>query len=196
MLTLLIAVLAGACGDDNGGELPGIVLEPSPAPNFRLNDAAGKQVELSEFRGSPVALTFLYTECPDVCPVIAQRLGAAMDLLEDDAAKVAVVAVSLDPEHDTPERAMAFMRTFGLTGERQHYLIGSEADLAPVWSAYGVSALPSRPGALDPEGRPVIGRIGHTDAVYLIDRDGQKRTLLRGDATAQQLADGLRRLLR
>jgi len=144
-------------------------------------------VGLGDYRGRPVALAFLYTRCPDVCPLIAARLGQALERLGEDAERTAVLVVSVDPEGDTPEAARTFMQAHGLTGEGRHYLLGDAAALAPVWLAYGVASAPQLEGP---------GPVGHTDAVILVDREGRKRTLLRGEAAADDFSRGLRVLLR
>ena len=192
---LIVALAAGACGDGEP-KLPGTSLGGQPAADFRLTDAEGRTVSLSEFKGRVVALTFLYTECPDVCPVIAQRLGQALAELGKDAGKVGVLVVSVDPEGDTPASAHAFMQRHGLSGPGRHYLLGDVGTLAPVWLAYGVGSVAIASGERAPGAPQQFGRIGHTDVIYLIDRDGRKQTLLRGDATAAEIARGLRTLLR
>src|SRR5439155_25348111 len=45
-----------------------------PAPNFQLTDQAGQKISLAQFKGKPVVLTFLYTHCPDICPLTAEHL--------------------------------------------------------------------------------------------------------------------------
>jgi protein SCO1/2 len=196
-LSLLAFALAAAACDDGAAPLPGRELEAAPAPDFSLRDAAGQEVSLAQYRGRPVVLTFLYTDCPDVCPVIAQRIGQALERLGKDATKVAVLAVSVDPAGDTPEKARAFMAKHGLAGADRHFLLGEAGALEPVWLAYGVGTAPSTVGSSRPaSGPPALGRIGHTDATFLIDRQGRNRTLLRGEATAEEIAGGLRTLLR
>ncbi len=192
---LAFALAAVACGGDDK-PLPGRALDAAPAPAFSLRDATGDEVSLAQYRGRPVVVTFLYTDCPDVCPVIAQRIGQALEQLGKDAASVAVLAVSVDPDGDTPEKARAFMEKHGLSGPDRHFLLGDAAALAPVWLAYGVGTAPNTVGSSrPPPGPSALGRLGHTDATFLIDRQGRNRTLLRGEATAAEIARGLRTLL-
>lgn len=194
VLTGALLLLAACRGAEE--TLPGHPLGKEPAPPFRLQDASGKTVSLSDYRGRPVVLTFLYTDCPDVCPVIARRVGQALASIGKDAGKVAVLAVSVDPAGDTPEKATAFMATHGLTGEGRHFLLGDAATLEPVWLSYGIGQAGIGTAQRQPGEPAQMGRIGHTDAVFLIDRDGRERTLLRGEASADEIARGLRILLR
>src|SRR5579863_3326998 len=82
--------------------LTGSILNPpAPAPDFKLEDQLGQNVTLSEFRGKVVVLTFLYTTCPDTCPIVTEKLHQARADLGSDAARTAILAVSVDPTNDT-----------------------------------------------------------------------------------------------
>ncbi len=179
-----VLLLAGllACGP--GPSLVGEPLASPLAPNFTLTDGpTGAVVTLTSLRGRVVVLTFLYTSCPDVCPLTAETLRHARDLLGQDAPGIALVAVSVDPAHDTPAATQRFVAEHRLEGVLR-YLIGSRAELARVWFAYSVAQVES--GAA----------VGHTDVIYLIDKSQRGRVLLHSDVTADVLAADLRILLR
>ncbi|HWS84229.1 MAG TPA: SCO family protein, partial [Ktedonobacteraceae bacterium] len=92
----------------NASSLQGSDLEGTPAPNFSLTDQSGKQISLQQFKGKPVVLTFLYTHCPDVCPLTAERLHSTMLELGKDAHNVSVLAISTDPKRDDGAAALHF----------------------------------------------------------------------------------------
>lgn len=121
---------------------------------------------------------------------------SARQSVSEQAADVAVLIVSVYPEGDSPDRATAFMEKRGLAGAGRHYLLGDEQTLPPIWLAYGVGTASLGTASRQPGEPAQFGRIGHTDATFLIDREGQKRTLLRGEATAEEIARGLRILHR
>ncbi len=166
---------SGLQGSDLGG---------TPAPNFTLTDQNGKQVSLSQFKGRPVVLTFLYTHCPDQCPLTAERLHSSMVTLGSDASKVGVVAVSTDPKGDTLQAAQKFtlqhnMQTYW------HYLIGTKSTLSPVWDAYSVYAQGQQQS------------VDHTLAVYIIDKQGRERTFFGGNSfSPDQITTDLKILLK
>ena len=54
---------------------------PIQAPDFRLKDQHGTVVSTSALRGKVVALTSLYTHCPDACPLIADMVHKAYQRL-------------------------------------------------------------------------------------------------------------------
>jgi protein SCO1/2 len=139
---------------------------PAAEPPLVLRDYLGHKVDISAYQGKAVLVTFLYTHCPDVCPLIAANLHNALALLGPQAGKVKIVAVSTDPRGDTPAAVRAFVALHGMTG-RMEYLIGSRRALTPVWKAWGVSA--SNPTASD--------KVSHTAAIYGISASGRVMTL-------------------
>ena len=136
-LLLLLLALA-ACSSP--ATLKGTDLGKDTAPDFQLTDQNGKSVSLAGLRGKVVVLTFLYTHCPDVCPLIAEHLRATNEQLGDAANQVAFVAVSIDPANDTPAAIRTFDEAHRLRGSLI-YLNGTPEQLEPVWKAYyiGVS---------------------------------------------------------
>jgi protein SCO1/2 len=171
LLTLTLAVLvlpvaASGCGGYQAGTYSGQVLSGAPrAPDFTLRDASGRTVRLSDFRGRAVLLTFVYTDCPDVCPLIMTNLGVALDKAGADARKAQILAVSVDPKGDTPERVRTFLRVRGLA-DRAQYLIGTRKELEPVWKAYGIAV----------QATPEEREVGHSATVRGITAGGRQQT--------------------
>lgn len=175
--------------------LVGAVLRPPlPAFDFRLPDQRGQTVALSDFRGKAVALTFIYTHCPDVCPLIADNMGQAYRQLGDVARGVALVAVSVDPSGDTPEAIQQFLKAHRVEGMLT-YLHGSFTELRPVWANYyvGSDATEVNPEAVAAS-KPTPQQVGHTAIVYVIDPLGQTRVFLPGNFGPQDLVTDLRLL--
>lgn len=112
----------------------------APAPPLALRNYLGQQVNIDSYRGKALLVTFLYTNCPDVCPLITSNLRVAQNLLGTaKASKVQIIAVSVDPRGDTPKAVAAFLARHEMTG-RMQYLIGSASQLARVWKAWGVGS--------------------------------------------------------
>jgi protein SCO1/2 len=160
-LAAVAAVLAFATGG-RVAEAPGFhgALRPPgipPAPFTGLHDQDGRPVTLTQLRGRPAVVTFLYTTCQDTCPVTAQQIRGALD---DLGHNVPVIAVSVDPAHDTPASARLFDQKQQMTG-RMRWALGSSADLQRVWRAYGV--------------QPETSTAAHSDATVLLDEHGRQR---------------------
>ncbi|HEY7415131.1 MAG TPA: SCO family protein, partial [Ktedonobacteraceae bacterium] len=113
--------------------LQGTDLGGTPAPDFRLTDQFGKSIALSQLKGKPVVLTFLYTHCPDQCPLIAEKLHSTVQDLGKDAQNVGIIAVSTDPQRDTIAAAMDFSRAHSMQ-DSWHYLVGTQSTLQPIWN--------------------------------------------------------------
>ena len=195
-MALLIVVIVALWGlrntsgstNANSGKSPlsglqGTDLGSTVAPDFHLTDQFGKPISLSQFRGEPVVLTFLYAHCPDACPLTAEKLHTTQVQLGKDASHVMMLAVSVDPKGDTPAAVQNFSTQHKLTSN-WHYLIGDQTTLAPVWNSYSVDAQPA-----------TSTTSMHTSAVYVIDKMGRERVLFDSDFTPTQLQDDLKVLL-
>lgn len=157
---------------------PGIV-----APDFTLPDQAGRLVRMRDLRGQVVLVTFLDTRCVDACPVIGGHIRAGLALLSpEERRSLTALAISVNPDSDTPAAARGYLRSHRL-GETVRYLLGSEAELRPVWDAYAVIA------SLDTGASNV-----HSAPVRIFDEDGIWVSTLRpeSDLTPQSLANDLR----
>lgn len=193
LVVLLLVVITRGIGkgqttNPTGPTLQGDDLGSVSAPDFRLNDQFGNAVSLSQFRGHPVVLTFLYTHCPDACPLTADKLHLALEKLGSKSADVGVLAVSTDPQGDDLAAAYHFSEVHHLLNQ-WHFLIGTKAQLAPIWSNYSVYAAPATPTPSSP------GTVDHTVAVYLIDKQGHERVYLPQDFDPNVLASNLQILL-
>jgi protein SCO1/2 len=174
----------------NQNGLQGTNLDGTPAPDFHLVDQHGHTISLAQVHGMPVILTFFYTHCPNYCPLIAQKIHTALDLMGNDGPKVAVIGISVDPEHDTAANAQTFSEDHGLASYAHwHYLLGTRAQLSPVWKAYDVQGLP--PSAQVISSSQMI----HSSVVYLIDQQGREQALLDYDFTPTELANDMKILL-
>jgi protein SCO1/2 len=152
-----LAVAVVAIGGGGGGSdlRADPVDPPMAAPVTRGRDSTGRPVSVPE-AGRPALVTFLYAHCPDVCPLTAQEISIALDRAGPAAARaIDVVAVSVDPEGDT--RA-----AHSLTG-RMRYIVGTRAELRPLWSRWLIAA--QQQGA---------ERSVHSARVVLVDRDGRQ----------------------
>lgn len=174
-----------ASSNHNG--LQGTDLGSQPAPDFHLTDQFGHPVSLSQFRGKPVILTFLYTHCPDQCPLTAEMLHSMVVQLGGQAQQVAILAVSTDPTGDTMASAQSFSQEHKMLAY-WHYLLGAQAQLAPIWTSYSVYAAPTPTST--------GGSVTHSIAIFVIDKQGRERDFFSDGATSNQLVTDLQILLK
>lgn len=146
--------------------------------DFSLRDQDGKPVSLREYRGRVVVLTFMYSTCQDTCPVTAQTIRGALDQVGHD---VPVLAVSVDPAHDTRDSAERFLVKQSMSAGRMRFLLGTRAQLQPIWKAYGIQ----------PQGKG----FEHTAYVAVLDQTGRQRVAFTIDhLTDRDLAHDIRKL--
>ncbi|WP_431194815.1 SCO family protein [Burkholderia cenocepacia] len=102
------------------------------APAVQLVRDDGQTVSLAKEvdDGRPVILTFIYTSCTTICPMISQTLEQLQGALGADRDKVHIMSISIDPEADTPARLKSYAARFGAGPEWQHYTGTVEASVA------------------------------------------------------------------
>jgi len=168
---------AQATGADFQAE--GVLSPVTAAPALELRNYMGERVNIDAYRGKAVLVTFLYTNCPDVCPLIASNLRVAQNLMgRSVASKAQIIAVSVDPKGDTREAVAAFLARHGMTG-RMQYLVGSARELGRVWKAWGVG---SERDAQQPQ------FINHSGLVYGITGSGKRLTVYTASFRPEQIA--------
>ena len=135
-------------------------------------------------RGRYVLVTFLYVNCPDVCPLIAQNLNSALRRLGSGRNDVRVLAVSVDPKGDTAAAVRRYAAERGLLPQFR-YLIGSRAALRKTWAAWHVLAVQRNPELVE-----------HVAYTALLDRTGKQRVLYGSQVKAAEVLHDLRVLMR
>lgn len=85
-------------------------------PGFALQDAEGRAVNSSDFRGKVVVLHFIYAACPDICPLHADRIAEVQSAVNRTPMKdvVQFISITTDPKTDTPEVMREYGRAHGL----------------------------------------------------------------------------------
>jgi protein SCO1 len=182
-----ILVAISAQSGNTPGLKTGAFDPPRAAPDFSLKGSNGSELKLSRYRGKVVALGFGYTSCPDVCPTTLFLLAQARDKLGPARKDFQVVYVTVDPERDDVEHLRKFVGAFDPT-----FLgaTGTPSQLADVRNAYGVQAS-RKPLAGNPGGY----LIHHSAFVYLIDRNGNIRTMMPYGVSADDVAHDVGALL-
>jgi protein SCO1/2 len=182
---LLAALLLTGCvptphfhATDITGEAVGI--------DFSLQDPNGKQRRLSDFKGKIAIVFFGYTQCPDVCPTTLSTLKQVMALLGEEAHRVQVIFITLDPERDTAELLAQYMPSFdpSFLGLR-----GSLAETAATAAAFKVF-YKKQPGST-----PGTYSIDHSAGMYLYDLQGRLRLYVKHGESAKHIAEDIRLLL-
>lgn len=136
-----------------------------PAPDFDLVAQDGTPLRLADLRGKVVAVTFIFTLCPDICPMLTSNLAQVQEMLGDEFGRtVTFVSITIDPENDTAEVLADYAEAFGARPGAWFFLSGDPAALKKVSGEYGLFAE-----------KAVGGGIDHTLLTSIVDPDGVLR---------------------
>ena len=210
---LFIALVLTACARSTSeAEFNGTTLKSGDiAPNIELTNQAGRSVSLESLKGHVVVLTFLYTNCPDVCPIVTSHLREVGELLGSEGNSAQFVAVSVDPERDSVESAREYLNKWKLSGNWL-FLVGDRPELEEVWEDYYVDPVvsdhdplesgetgptPEPRGAVDTLSAEITRRylVVHSTPVFLVDRHGNRRVVFTPPLEPEEVAEDIRQLL-
>ncbi|BES70830.1 SCO family protein [Marinobacter nanhaiticus D15-8W] len=183
-LTLTVALLLTGClGNDeedwNGKNISGLM----PELEFDLINSQGDPVSSNDYSGRVRMLFFGFTSCPDVCPTTLQKLNQVTSALSPELQEeVLTLFVSVDPQRDTPERLTEYVDFFGgdIVG-----LTGEELQLRELAKRYRTTFGYEEPG---PDGNYAVS---HSSAIYVFDREGNPRLLIRPNLSGEEIRHDL-----
>jgi protein SCO1 len=148
-----------------------IAMPGDEAPDALFVDQAGRARRLSDWRGSVVAVTFIYTRCPvpNFCPLMDRHFAAVQRQLGAEgrrASRAHLVSVSFDPAYDTPAVLAAHAARVGADPERWSFVTGDRENLDGFAARFGVTTIRNdadqveiihnlRTAVIDPQGRIV-----------------------------------------
>jgi protein SCO1 len=155
--------------------------------DFKLADHSGAIRTLADFKGKAVVIFFGYTNCPDACPTTMANIAAAMRRLGDNAKRVQVLFVTIDPEHDTPELLRQYVSSF------DPMFLGLSGDIETTKKTAGeFKTFYQKQMAAMPEHRSV----DHSTGTYIYDPKGRLRLYVTNEKGADVFAHDLAELLR
>lgn len=183
---LLLVTLLGlaACGQQQADFKVRDITGLMPELQFELTRAAdGEIVTAQAYEGRINVVFFGFTNCPDICPTTLARFKAAVEQLPDEQAdRIRVLFVSVDPERDTAEKLHAYVSSFG---DRFVGLRGPQSELREVTKRYRVTY-----GYGEPDESGYYS-VSHSSAAFVFDRNNEIRLLIRGDDPIDHIAHDL-----
>ena len=198
VLSAGLAALVAGCGGSSSTSDPattstsadyaGATANPAkPAPPLKLSNYNGKPVNIHQYRGKAVLVTFIYDHCPDVCPLIVSNLHAAQNQMSAaERRQLQIIAVSVDPKGDTSQTVKKFLADHQMTG-RMDYLIGSRPQLEQVWHNWNIVS------KNDPS-RKSPGAVEHSALIYGISGTGEITTLYPANFKPDQIVHDVPKL--
>ena len=158
------------------------------APQFALINQLRETVGPAAFEGNVVILTAIYASCPHTCPLILSQAKQAIEELSPEERKdLRVIAVTMDPEHDSPEVLHKLAENHGMESPLYNLVTGDTADVEPLLDRMEIARRRD----------PATGIINHANLFLLIDREGRVAYRLGlGERQQRWLTSALRVLLR
>lgn len=164
-------------------EVPGEAKPGDEIPDFSLINQDGKRINLKQYRGRALALTFIYTRCPDAkqCPLMSTNFAAIDQELQkqpDAYRKTHLLSITFDPDYDTPK----VLRSYGAghtgryaaeTFEHWEFATGSKEEIKAIAQHFGVRYFQDAESGQD--------KLVHSLRTAVIGPDGKLIKLYRGN---------------
>lgn len=142
--------------------------------SFELINQAGEKVTFpDDFLGKPILVGYVYTRCPDICPMITYNMRDISRELEDNS-DLQFVSISFDPGRDTPEILAGYAESYKLDTKSWTLLTGNPGTVDKLLDRLEI-AVQKTPTRFTEEGEEIYF-LDHTDRVSLIDSEGKLRS--------------------
>ena len=146
-------------------------------PDISLIDQNGRERNLSEFRGKPLALTFIYTRCPlpNFCPLMDRnfaRIQAAIHEGTRLSGETQLLSLTFDPDYDTPEVLRKHGEALGADPSIWNFVTGERREIIHFGEQFGITVVPGKDDSVD---------ITHSLRTVVIDREGNLVKIFRGN---------------
>ncbi len=162
---------------------------------FPLTDQDSSSVTFpGDYRGNVMLVGYVYTYCPDICPMITYNMRDIQRALPD-AEDLLLVSISFDPDRDTPEELKEYANNYRLDQTNWRLLTGTRSQVEPVLETLQIRTVKT-PTRFTEDNRPMYF-IDHTDRITLIDRKGNVRKhYLGSELNTDEVVSDIQRLLK
>lgn len=167
-------------------------------PAFQLVDQTGAKVTEADLAGRITAVSFIYTSCTDICPMITTIMGTVQDQLRREGllgADVQLVSISVDPERDTPDVLARYAKEHGADTDTWRFLTGSVDEIRNTVVTGFMLGMTKHAPAHAHGGAATSYEVEHSGRVVLVDQTGQIRAYYEGtDLNPATVAADIRKL--
>ena len=153
-----------------------VVIEPRPGddvPDFALVNQDGKKIDLRQYRGSTLLLTFIYTRCPlpDYCPLMSGNFAEINRAFEKNAAlgsRTHLLSITVDPVYDRPKVLRSYAAQYLGTGsfKRWEFATGTPEEVKAIAQFFGLSYWPEKDQIIHSLRTVIVGPDGKVVKVY------------------------------
>lgn len=171
-----------------------VLVDASKKEAIFFNQDSMKILFPSDFRGKIVVISFIYTHCPDICPLTTNNLQHLQDSLKlEKIQNVELVSLTFDPTRDTPNVLKKYAEIRGIDFSNWNFLTGTRTSTDTILNEMDVRYFPGDSSYM-PNGE-LTYYITHTDKVALMDKNGRVRKFYRGNSlVAEQVIKDIKQL--
>lgn len=150
--------------------------------NFSLTDQNNNEISYpSQYKGSIFVVSYIFTNCPDICPLSTNNMRLIKEKVENDGLKnIYFFSISFDPDNDKPEVLRKFIRARELDTKNWEFLTGSKDQTDSLMKSVGVVVIPTDT-VVKPNG-DIVEFYAHTDRISLYDQDLYLRKNYKGSS--------------
>ncbi|MEX0994695.1 MAG: SCO family protein [Balneolaceae bacterium] len=131
--------------------------------NAEWTDQREESLALEDFMGNPVMVVMFYGNCTDVCPILIQDAWRVFSQLSEQARnRVKVLAVTFDPENDTPEVLYEYAEYEQLNREEWHFMTSDKSSIRELAMLLGVQYRERSDGMFE-----------HSNLITVLDEEGR-----------------------
>jgi cytochrome oxidase Cu insertion factor (SCO1/SenC/PrrC family) len=154
-----------------------------PAPQFALADQQGRPFGSADLAGRAAVVSFVYTNCPDICPLLTATMAQVQEKLQAEGLlgeRVQLVSLTVDPDRDTPAVLAEYAGRHRADPDDWRFLTG---DREAVYGVLEGFKLNTRAAARAYAG---AAEVPHSNRFVVVDPAGHVRAQLRGDEVAPE----------
>jgi len=168
---LFIILFITGCGMEGKSNLP----VKSKLPEVSLKDFNENEFIFSDLKGNIIILSYIYTNCPDICHLTSSKLNVFKNSLSKEVKEnLYFVSISFDPDRDSPAILREHARLMNLDLENWFFITGNQLNVKKVLEAAGIDPLVKS----GPDSKSYT--YSHRDRISLVDKDGQIRMHYKG----------------
>jgi len=154
---------------------------------FTLTNQYNKPISLNENKDIKI-VTFLFSNCTDVCPTITLKLREVYETLSQFNDKFTIIVITVDPENDTPASALEYSKSFNME-DKWDFLTGEKKILSEIWKNYYISQW------VKDSKNPLISSINHSAPIYIIDHNEIIKVVHTDPIVPQEIAHDIKLLI-
>tara|TARA_B110000116_G_C16697386_1_gene518117 strand:- start:18 stop:680 length:663 start_codon:yes stop_codon:yes gene_type:complete len=177
IITLIVFI---SCDFKSEPSYIGTLLDNHDSYKFSLKDHSNRIIDSGNHGSNVAILTFMFTECTDVCPILTHNIKKALNEIPQKN-DIPIIIISVDPENDSIQNMKQFVKKWDLTSNWS-FVTGNSDELDQIWSSYFINPQKySRPiqGGVKGINSALVERqtVIHSSPVYILDKKGTAKVL-------------------